>query len=410
MYRIALTFFSIITILSAQAQDTTNRFSRKYPFIHDNLNVISNDSTSLFSFYLKLQHLKTGKDLKVTIAHIGDSHIQADMMSGKIREKLQHDFGNAGRGLIFPYKVAKTNGPFDVHTKSNVVWEIKRIVSSSNPMPSGVTGITICSYSDTSRILIKVKSKDLDYRFNTVKLFHDQNPDNYDLMITDTAGRKLGYIKSSKLQNDTRVTTLKLDTLLSEIIIKSVKTDTIQKSTQLYGISLENEKSGILYDMMGVNGAQYFHFNRASYFFEQLNDINPDLILISLGTNDSFGSHFDSTTFRNNVTCMIDNIRAYMPNTCILLMFPPDSFKKKKVKNTALIPAVAILTDICRKDNIAYWDLFHIMGGSGSMAKWLGKKLGQKDKVHYTMPGYELQADMFYKALMDGFFKFEHRH
>lgn len=409
------TFFSVLLFmlltLAVRAQDDTCRlFSSKYPFIKDNINVVSNDSTALADFYQKLQKLKSGSTEKVTIAHIGDSHIQADMFSGKIRLMLQREFGNGGRGLIFPYRVAKTNGPFDIRTKSNTDWDVKRVIAVSNPTPIGISGITICSPLDTSCLQVKAKSDALDYRFDKIKLFHEQNATNFDLMITDTTGKSLSFVKSSKYLGDYRLSTLKLDTLVDEIIIKSVRVDTTQKYSQFYGISLENNKPGILYDMIGVNGAAFNHYNKAIYFFEQLSYVKPDLIIISLGTNDSFDRPFDAGTFRKNVTCMIDNIRAYMPKTAILMTMPPDSFKKKKRKNMELVQIVNILTDICKQDNMAYWDLYHIMGGTGSNAKWLAKRLAQADRVHYTMPGYELQADMFYKALMDGYTKFKNRH
>lgn len=49
----------------------------------------------------------------VSIVHIGDSHIQADISTGTTRELLQYDFGNAGRGLVSPLKMSGTNEPLD---------------------------------------------------------------------------------------------------------------------------------------------------------------------------------------------------------------------------------------------------------------------------------------------------------
>lgn len=42
----------------------------------------------------------------VSIVHIGDSHVQADINTGTTRELLQYDFGNAGRGLIAPLRIS----------------------------------------------------------------------------------------------------------------------------------------------------------------------------------------------------------------------------------------------------------------------------------------------------------------
>ena len=48
----------------------------------------------------------------------------------------------------------------------------------------------------------------------------------------------------------------------------------------------------------------------------------------------------------------------------------------------------------------AVWDQFNIMGGLGSMAKWQAKGLAQKDRVHFTVSGYNLIGDLFYNAFI----------
>ncbi|MEI7594777.1 MAG: GDSL-type esterase/lipase family protein [Bacteroidota bacterium] len=401
---------SLFAFSNIKAQSDSSLFSAKYPFIIDSLNIVNNDSISLPNFYSKLLLLKNGDSTKLVIAHIGDSHIQADMFSGKIRKQLQKQFGNAGRGLIFPYRVAKTNGPDDYRSRTNTTWDIKRIISTSNPLPIGICGITIKTNCDSSFVHIRTNCDNMDYRFNTVKIFSEQNAENYDLLIKDTTGKSLGFLKSSKYLGDYRMSKINLDTLINEVVFQSVKIDSFQTTTQLYGFLLENNRAGVQYNTIGINGAEFSHFNEAAYFQEQLSYTKPDLLIISLGTNDSFHDRFDSIAFRNQVMCLISNLRLFNPNVEILIMTPPDSFKKRRYKNKNLLQVVEILTDICTLENIAYWNLFNIMGGSGSVAKWQVKKLAQRDRVHYTLSGYELQADMFYNALMNGFIKFENRH
>jgi hypothetical protein len=80
----------------------------QYKFIEVSKNIIGNDSC-LKTFYAKLANLKKTKNGVVTVTQIGDSHIQADFFSGTMRQKLQLKYGNSGRGLIFPYHVAKSN-------------------------------------------------------------------------------------------------------------------------------------------------------------------------------------------------------------------------------------------------------------------------------------------------------------
>ena len=54
-----------------------------------------------------MDSLKNGSLKKVKILQIGDSHIQPDNFSGETRRKLQSQYGNGGRGLVFPYTLGK---------------------------------------------------------------------------------------------------------------------------------------------------------------------------------------------------------------------------------------------------------------------------------------------------------------
>ncbi len=67
----------------------------------------------LKDFFEKLKENENSRDQKINIVHIGDSHIQSDLMTNEVRKKLQQQFGNGGRGLVFPYQLAKTNGSYN---------------------------------------------------------------------------------------------------------------------------------------------------------------------------------------------------------------------------------------------------------------------------------------------------------
>jgi len=71
------------------------------------------DDQNLGQFFKKLDLLKEGKIEKVHILHIGDSHIQGDYMSRTVRFRLQDEFGEGGRGMVFPYSLLNMYGPVD---------------------------------------------------------------------------------------------------------------------------------------------------------------------------------------------------------------------------------------------------------------------------------------------------------
>lgn len=395
----------------AYAQTVDSLSYKQFTFIKENLNKIENDSNSLHFFYKKLYELQETKKGRVDIVHIGDSHIQADLLSGAIRQKLQLKFGNAGRGLIFPYHVAKSNEPASYKTTSNTTWDSKRNVFYEKPLPIGISGFTIETTNSWAEINLTVKDQPgLGYSFTKFTLFQEKGLCNYDITICDEINCERGIFRSSDTSINSFVSQLKFDKPISQIILRNKDTDTLnQKTTRIYGMLLENDSSGILYNMIGVNGAEYRHYVKSKYFLEQLSYLNADLVLVSLGTNEAFSTGFDKVVFYRNIDTLITNIKLANPNASILLTTPADSFRKSRkgrVKNPDMQEARVTIINYCLQHNLPYWDLYEVMGGYGSMAKWFTAGLSAKDRVHFNGRGYQIQGNLFYQALMNGFEKY----
>lgn len=406
-----VTIFLLSSLKGLQAQTLDSNAYAAYKFIKKNLNKIENDSTSLSLFYEKLYQLNHTKTGRVNIVHIGDSHIQADFFSGSVRQKLQLKFGNAGRGLIFPYRVAKSNEPLSYRTESRNTWNAKRNVFYDNPLPIGLTGFTVETEDSLAELSVTLKDQPgLGYSFSKLTLFHEKGQNNYDITVCDDLNCERGVLKSADKSSNQFVSELKLDKPMEQFILRNKRSDTTnQHYTRIYGILLENDSAGVLYNMIGVNGSEYKHYNMSKYFTAQLSYLNPDLIILSLGTNEAFSMGFDRVKFNNNIDTLVMNLKLTNPNAAILLTTPGDSYRKSRkgrVKNPDMKIARVTIINYCTQHNLAYWDWFEIMGGYGSMANWVLMKLAQKDRVHYNGRGYMIQGDMLYRALMGGYNKY----
>lgn len=402
-------FLLFASYVSSQTIDTS--VYHKYTFIEKELNRIENDSNSLSSFYEKLNQLENTKQGRVIITHIGDSHIQADHFSGAIRQKLQIKFGNAGRGFVFPYRVAKSNEPGSYKTSTNVIWDTKRNVFYDKPLPIGVAGFTIETNDSLGEINLIVKDQArLGYSFTKFTLFHEKKLANYDITICDDLNCERGTFRSADTTVNPFVSELKFDKPIRQIILRNKITDTVnQKSTRIYGMLLENDSSGILYNTIGVNGAEYRHYNMSKYFEQQLSYLNSDLIIVSMGTNEGYSAGLDPALFYRNIDTLITNIKLLNPNALIILTTPPDSYRrsrKGRIRNPDMKTVRLTIINYCLQHQLPYWDLYEIMGGYGSMQKWYLAQLTAKDKVHFSGRGYQIQADLFYNALMNKYDKY----
>ncbi|MBN8703725.1 MAG: hypothetical protein J0M08_11720 [Bacteroidetes bacterium] len=401
--------FFTLSYLPASSQNRVDSIATTYTFIALDSNKIINDSLALLPFFQKLKLLQEGKIDKVTIVHIGDSHIQADNFSGTVRENLQQHFGNAGRGFVFPYKAARTNEPYSYKTTTNTHWDVKRNVFPEKPLPVGIAGITIESSDSNARITYTTWDKNkLDYSFNKLTLFHEKGNGYFDITVCDDFNCELGTIKSDSSLSSSFTSEIAFAKPVKNIIISPKKNTETVKCIRVYGMSLENGKKGILYHSIGVNGAEYRHYSQSEYFFEQLKELKPDLVIVSMGTNEGFAASFNDSIFYTQIDTFIQHINNKIPTTTLLLTTPGDSFKKIKrarIKNPDMVEAKNTIKMYATKHNIAYWDLHAVMGGYGSMAQWSLSGLSAKDKLHFSRKGYIMQGELFYNALMNSYTK-----
>jgi lysophospholipase L1-like esterase len=366
--------------------------AKKYPFVRAIFNRIQN-SSGLDSFYQKLYDINTSGTGKVSIVHIGDSHIQADLLSGVVRNGLQDFFGNAGRGLVFPYQLAQSNAPGDIGSSSNTKWEFNRIAHPERSAPYGISGYGIRTNNSGANISLFLKSG-ISY-FNKLRFFTDTS--SAWILKADT--NSVSY-ELRRPENDSL--------LYREVTLDwpafgfSLQSDSSDVTREFYGVSLENSRPGVLYHMIGVNGARYDQYNSASLFWKQLPGLEADLYIISLGTNEAQQASIIQSSFAKELEEFIANLKKASPHASILITTAPDSYRRRRL-NPVIKQVNTGLVNFCNKNYIPVWDLYSITNGYGSAYSWAKRGLMSRDRVHFTAEGYRLQGNLLLIALAKGY-------
>ena len=361
------------------------------PFVNDEKNVIGN-AQYLQSFYSKMA-LINDSNKQVHILHVGDSHLQADFLTEQTRKLFN---SAAARGLLVPYKVAKTNSSYMYTSKTFSDWQTKRCTKLDNPLPIGIGGITVQTIDDTASITLTTKD---EKGFNCIKIFHQNDETAFDFEVFDDMGNALtkqDYILAKNYYESTFYS----NPLINSVTIKNKKTSDSQWQSLIYGFYISNGKNGVVYNSLGVNGAEYRHYNEAKYFAEQSQALTPDLIIISLGTNEAANLKFDELTFYNQIDKLVNDLQNYNPNASILLTTPADNYRKRRHTNTIINRVSQTIVNYCNEHNMPYWDLYKISGGYKSAKHWKKYHLFAKDFLHYSRQGYEVQGPLLYNALM----------
>jgi lysophospholipase L1-like esterase len=345
---------------------------------------------ALTPLFTKLHNLKNGSQENVVLVHIGDSHIQADLLSDVVRSEFQKYFGNAGRGLVFPYQVVKTNGPFEYHSSSNSTWKWNRIARNDTIPSCGISGFGMHSKSENPEFSIKFKNynKKLE-TFDKITLFTNEDLRGLNIEYNDCQLEN-GIYDASKAY-----VTINLKSPASSFNVSFPGKDTIR----FYGASLEKLNTpGVIYHSIGVNGAQCSDYNKTSLFWKQLKQLKADCYIVSLGTNEAQLQGMAPEEFLVDLTKMVENIRKVSPTASIVLSTPPVSYYNKIAPNAKLCDVVDVITDYCIQNNITYWDLFNISKGLEGATTWGKKKYLRSDLIHFSREGYRVQGALLAEA------------
>ncbi|MFD1872087.1 GDSL-type esterase/lipase family protein [Hymenobacter bucti] len=400
----------------AHAQQTQlDSLQKAYPFLRTSANHIENASIGLQRFYQRLrlpqQQPAALPGSRVSIVHLGDSHLQADDYSDRVRRELQRSYGNAGRGLVFPFEVARTNGSRTYRTaRTSGTWRAKRllVVQPDSTLPVGINGISLATADSGAAFTLRVPIRYWpSYQFNAVMLLRRPGPAAFDWQVLSERGRLLGTVPGA---GHSVADTLPLDSLRTSLTLRTTRRRATQTSAVLYGLVLENGRPGVLYHAIGINGAQVHQYNRTPLFFEQLPLLHPDLFIISLGTNDAFiPGRFTPERFTGRLDTLISTLRQRCPEAEFLLCAPADSYRGRRYRNPDLGRLSAVLRTYAQAHDLAYWDFAAVQGGYGSMGQWRAAGLALNDFVHFTTAGYDVQGLLLYLAIQDGFSAFRTR-
>ena len=340
----------------------------------------------------------------VSIIHLGDSHIQAGHFTMPIRQSFTQRWGNGGIGWVGPFRLLGTNPP--IHT----------VIRASSAGTSGVK-ITQRDYdqeSPTGMVLQTRASGAITY---TLQCGGGQTFDR--IVIYRQRGTEpfaLSGEESQKPAHDTLTTEqIVTDTLLVGRYVSSAEV-TAPASSVWYGASLERSSGGALVHTIGYNGATYYTYSKGS-FTSSVATLRPQLIILSLGTNESLARQFDRNHFGAEVARLVRRLQASNPDCAIVLTSPLYCYRKVRVRqrgkrrryrtsyhanaNCQLIADE--LQQQARELGCGYIDLFSHFGGKAGAAQLLSSGILSGDRVHLTAAGYNKVGAAIATALQNDY-------
>ncbi len=393
---ISVIFFSSVSAQSIYLPENDNQ----YKFIDYSANyfIIPEDSILFQIFFSKFSDLIRYGNTELDIVHIGGSHVQTDIYTHRMRQNLQlFTPGLKGsRGFVFPYKMAKTNNPLNFSVTYTGQWTSCKNTRNTENCPLGLSGISLRLIDSAAAIKIVARFDSVtNYDFNRVKIFCNKDKAFFTLrFIPDTIAESSGF-------NDTLgYYWIELRNYTDTLVIRISQSDTTETDPEIYGFSLENSNPGVVYHSVGVNGATLQSYLKCSLLASHLKALHPDMVIISIGTNDGYTRNFDPEKYYSEYNRFLNIIKGAVPDAAILLTVPNDSylFRKYINRNTAIMRD--IILKLAGDYKCGVWDFYTVMGGLNSAEVWYNNGLMGRDRIHFNKQGYLLKGDLLFEAFI----------
>lgn len=339
----------------------------------------------------------------VSILQLGDSHVQGGFYPRQLRTRLQYRFGNAGRGLLTPYRLMKTNQPQGYEISSPNNWTGTRCTELHPLQEVGATGAAIATSEKEIELTIATPGDP----FRRVTVFHHaQAP----LLTAGDNACEIGC----PWEDTPTMTRIPLRDPADRVVLRGDLRDSVYNVPVFHGFMLENGHSGLLYHSVGINGNTFTALVRQGQIIREAAQLGPDLIILSLGTNDSYGRYFDARQIAAQLDRVIGLCRKYAPHSQLLLTTPMECFSRVRsggrIRHRLNPNAVRVrdaIVEVARRQSLPYWDFYAASGGAGAMDRWNKRGLTRADKVHLTPEGYLLQGEMLYQALIQAYERYK---
>lgn len=361
---------------------------------------------ALDAFYKHLAATQKKEPGAVTrILHYGDSVITSDYISGTLRRKLQGRYGDAGHGFIL------VANPWEWYFHNDVVhyagegWNANRITGPfTNDKMYGLGGVTFHGAPGATATFGAMEKGDFGTKVSRFDVYYLAQPQGGDFEVK--SGDKVERVSTKAEQKASKVFSFSVEDGAHKMQLRSAGGGDVR----LFGVALERDVPGVVYDALGANGAQSLLWEPVddAHWKDQMALRKPALVILQFGTNESEAPVFGEKSYEKTLSHVLEKVKAAAEGASVMLVAPLDRAEREagELRTKKIIPKiVASQRKVALANGCAFWNTYEAMGGEGSMAKWVKAKpqLASWDLTHPTPAGAEVIGELFEKALVTGF-------
>lgn len=333
---------------------------------------------------------------RVRVTHFGDSHVAADLWTGRLRAALQARFGDGGRGFVLAGRPWQSYWQAHVRADHEGAWRVDGLRGGLDDGWSGPAGCSLASADPDAVVRVATPANsEAAAAFDTLEVHYLRQPAGgcFEVRVD---GHPVGRISTRGPWLSPESARFTVDPGPHEVTLHPL----LGGETRLLGVSMTRAE-GLVYDALGLNGARMTKLLQADPvgFAAVLRRLAPDLVVLSYGANELADARLDPKRYAADLDRVLRVVRRAVQADC-LLTGPPDM----AVRGRAM-PLADTVADIQRSladaHGCAFWDARRAMGGPGAVRRWRRLGLAAADLVHLTRDGYATLAAALHAALLD---------
>ena len=359
----------------------------------DRIFLPGDDYTFLDPVFLAMENANK-QALPVRVAHYGDSQIEMDRISSQFRQALQERFGGIGTGM-FP---ALTNVPSASISKSAsggfvqyTMYGDSTTVRAGHNRYGVMAQVVQLSGGGTLslRVTRSKTAKEFTQSFSRVSVLYGRASAGFSVRAVSDTLKPVPVVE--KADGGTTLVTWQFSRPVQKATLS------FQGNAEIYGVAADGE-NGVTVDNIPLRGCSGTIFTRISkpLMQESFALDNTQLIILQFGGNymPVVRGTKSIQQYQEQIEKQLQYFHEVAPQARILFIGPSDMGKSvngRIVTWPHLPEMVDSLKATALRNDVAYWDLYRMMGGENSMGQWVKHKpaYAGPDYIHFTPAGAE---------------------
>lgn len=363
---------------------------------------IADPDRSLDAFFAALAATAKREPNSVTrVLYHGDSLVVSDYVTGTLRRALQSEFGDAGHGFVLMADAWPAYFHNDVFRFASRGFEVSRIVGPY--IKDGFYGLGGVSFKAPPGVRARfgtVDKGEYGRRVALFQVFYLEQPGGGDITV-NLDGAPHGTIHTAGPVPRSRVYEVQTSDGAHQLELV-----TATGTTRTFGVVLERKVPGVVLDAIGIQGARIRFLDKHDddHWAAQLQLRRPNLLVFHFGANESGdGFAYPMEEYHRTMSEVLLQAKRAVPGAGCLVLAAMDRARKQgeAVVTHPIIPHIVRVQEaVAREVGCAFWNTFEAMGGTGSMAVWVRRGLGQADMTHPSGWGAQVLGNWLFSALM----------